>query len=151
MSAIDDDHGRGGFTLIELLVVVLVIALLTALAQPNLQRALLKARATAAVADLQVVRVAVLNYQGNNHAYPADEGRGVVPAGLDAYLPDNFSMQREYYTIDYDNWSAQEQGFVGLTIITTDALLGQEMVHILGPNTWSDGAQKFTWVIEWTK
>lgn len=140
-----------GFTLVEMAVVILIIAFLAAMAMPNLQRALLKARATAAVGDLDVIRVAVLNYHADHNAYPADVNRGIVPAGLASYLPGNFSMKRSSYTMDYDNWSAQAQGFVGLTIITTDKDLGQEMVHMLGDNTWSNNAQKFSWVIEWTK
>lgn len=142
---------RRGFTLVELVVVVLVIALLAALAQPNLQKAIIKARAAEAVSTLQVVRVAVLNYHGDHHVYPADVSRGQVPKGLAPYMPTGFSLTQKYYTVDYDNWSAQSQGFVGLTIITTDALIGNEMVNMLRPNAWSNGSNKFTWVIEWTK
>lgn len=140
---------RRGFTLIELLVVVTVLGLLSTIALPNLQRALLKARATDAVSDLHVIRVAVMGYVGDNHTWPADVSRGNIPSGLADYLPDGFSFGNEHYTIDYDNWMAKSNGFVGLTVITTEVLMGQEMVNILGPNTWTDGASKFTWVIEW--
>lgn len=142
---------RKGFTLVELVVVVLVIALLAALAQPNLQKAIIKARAAEAVSTLQVVRVAVLNYHGDHHTYPKDVGRGQIPAGLAAYMPTGFSLTQKYYTVDYDNWSTKSQGFVGLTVITKDALIGNEMVDMLRPNAWSNGSDKFTWVIEWTK
>jgi len=135
---------------VELLVVVLIVAVLAAVAAPNLQRAIVKARAAEAISDLQVVRVAILNYHANHHVYPADVNRGQVPEGLGAYLPDGFSLTQKYYTMDYDNWSQTAEGFVGLTVITTDAVLGAEMVWMLRPNAWSNGSNKFTWVVEWT-
>lgn len=141
---------REGFTLVELAVVVLIVALLAVIATPNFQRALLKARAAEAVSELHVIRVAVLNYVGDRHTYPPDRNRGQIPPGLAEYLPANFSFVRPGYTIDYDEWSGS-RGFVGLTIITQDRLLGQAMVDMLGTNTWSDGNQKFTWVVEWTR
>lgn len=140
---------RRGFTLIELAVVVLVIALLAALAQPNLHRALTKARAVEAISDLEVLRVAVLNYHATAMVFPADVNRGLVPSVLLPYVPSGFSMVQERYTVDYDNWSTQPEGFVGLTVITTDSVLGNEMVRMLQPNAWSNGSNKFTWVIEW--
>lgn len=142
---------RGGFTLAELAVVVLVVSFLAAMAAPNLQRAIVKARAAEAVSDLQVVRVAVLNYHANNHTYPRDVNRGQVPPGLASYLPAGFRLTQKHWTVDYDNWSAAAQGFVGLTVITKDRLVGQEMVRMLRPNAWSNGGDKFTWVIEWTR
>lgn len=142
--------GRRGFTLVELVVVVAVIAFLAAIAAPNLQRAIVKARAAEAVSDLQVVRVAVLNYHADLHTYPKDATRGKVPTGLANYLPQGFSLTQKYWTVDYDNWSAQAQGFVGLTVITKDKGVGQEMVRMLRPNAWTNGSDKFTWVVEWT-
>lgn len=142
---------RGGFTLTELVVVVAVVALLAAVAMPKLQRAIVKARAAEAVSDLQVVRVAVLNYHADRLAYPKDANRGKVPAGLASYLPTRFSLTQKHYTVDYDNWSNQAQGFVGLTVITKDRAVGQEMIRMLRPNAWSNGSDKFTWVVEWTK
>ena len=144
-------RSRGGFTLAELMVVVAVVAFLTAIALPNLQRAIVKARAAEAVGDLQVVRVAVLNYHADHHTYPGDVNRGMIPSGLGEYLPNGFSLTQKYWTVDYDNWSRQAQGFVGLTVITTDKVVGQEMVRMLRPNAWTNGSDKFTWVIEWTK
>ncbi len=140
---------RRGFTLVELAVVVLIIALLAAIAMPNLQRAILKARAAEAVSELQVIRVGVLNYLGDYHAYPADKNRGQIPNGLADYLPANFTFVRPLYTIDYDEWSGS-QGFVGLTIITKDKVFGAAMVDLLGANAWTNGNDKFTWVIDWT-
>lgn len=142
---------RAGVTLAELVVVVAVIAFLAAIAAPNLQRAIVKARAAEAVSDLQVVRVAVLNYHADRSTYPKDVSRGRIPSGLAEYLPQGFSLTQKYWTVDYDNWSAASQGFVGLTVITKDKLVGDEMVRMLRPNAWTNGSDKFTWVIEWTR
>ena len=143
--------GRGGFTLVELLVVVVIAGLLAGLARPSLQRALLKARAAEAVSQLDVVDVAVRTYQADHHGWPPDRNRGIVPPGLSEYLPDGFTFTPGPFTIDYDNWSTQSPGFIGLTIITTDAELGQAMLELLGGgSTWTDGATKFTWVLEWS-
>lgn len=139
---------RGGFTLVELAVVVLVVALLASIALPNFQRAIVKARATEAIAELQVIRVAVMGYLGDHHEYPPDRNRGTVPPGLAAYLPENYSFRQEYYTIDFDQWGPT-RGFVGLTVITPDTILGAAMIDILGAGTWSNGKDKFTWVIDW--
>ena len=142
---------RAGFTLVELLVVALIISILGALVQPNLRRALVKARAAEAVGTLDAIRVAVLNYQADSHTWPRDVNRGRIPPGLGAYLPDGFTFRPEHFTIDYDNWSGRgRRSFVGLSVITEDEEVGREMVSLLGANAWTNGRDRFTWVIQWT-
>lgn len=142
--------GRAGFTLIEVLIVALIISILAALVQPRVQRILLKARAAEAVSSLDAVKVGVLNYQANHHTWPPDVNRGIIPAGLAQYLPSGFSFTPENYTIDYDNWAGTSgQSFIGLSIITDEPELGQEMVALLGTNAWTNGTDRFTWVIQW--
>lgn len=144
-------RGRDGFTLVELLVVVVIVGLLAGLAQPRFDRVLLKARAAQAVSELKVIDVAVRQYQAQHHQWPPDKNRGIIPPGLDEFLPEGTTFQTEHYVIDYDMWDDQPQGLVGLTIITTNEELGQAMLELLGErNTWTNGKDKFTWVMEWT-
>ena len=79
--------GRHGFTLVELLVTVSIVGILAGLAIPNMRNMTFRARATSVVADLQVLSVAVLSYNGNAHAWPAEvasalwQQRGLLAVG----------------------------------------------------------------------
>ncbi len=117
-----------GFSLIELVMVVTIISLLAALAQPQLKRVLLRAQAAAAVAELNVVKTAVQQYEGDNLQYPAEAGQGVIPPGLEDYLPAGFSFTYDDYVMDYDNFMGSGGAFrLGLTITPNDPTLGEAM------------------------
>ena len=138
--------GREGVTLIELLVVMLIVSILAAIAQPQLTRVIFKARAADAISDMQVVRVAVYNYQADQQAWPSDVARGIVPPGLDVYLPGGFDLEKDDYTLDYDNWGGSPF-MIGVTLITSDSILGRTALEMLGSPKWNSG-EKYTWVIE---
>lgn len=145
-----DRRNRRGFTLVELVVVVMVIGILAAIAIPNTRNALMRARAAEAVGDLQVLRVAVFQYVGDKHQWPPDAGVGVVPAGMAEYLPDGWTMAKERYEMNYDNWSqGGSEDFIAVTVEVYDTNFGNYVVDMLGPNAWTNGTFKFTWVIEW--
>lgn len=94
---------RGGFSLIELLMAVSIVGILAGLAIPNLTSMTYRARATEVAADLEVVRVATVSFNGDAHTWPADAAAGVVPPELVDYLPSGFSFQGNGYEIKYEN------------------------------------------------
>ena len=141
---------RRGFTLVEVTVVALILSILVALAVPNVRMALLKARAVDVAADLDVMRVAVLSYLAENNEWPPDAPVGVVPSGLDVYLPEGFDFAKDNYTLNYDNWTTHSPYFIAVTAETSeDPELGAAVVDFLGSNAWTNGTFKFTWIIEW--
>ena len=94
---------RGGFSLIELLMAVSIVGILAGLAIPNLQNMTYRARATSVAADLEVVRVATVNYNGDAHTWPATAGLGTVPTELNGYLPEGFSFVGDGYQLQFSN------------------------------------------------
>ena len=137
---------RKGVTLIELLVVVLIVSILAAIAQPQLTQVIVKARAADAISDLQVVRLAIYNYQADQQAWPVDASQGVVPSGLDAYLPGGFDFVKDDYTLDFENWGGTPFA-VGVALVTSDTDLGITALEMMASPKWSSG-DKYIWVIE---
>ncbi|MCD6539821.1 MAG: prepilin-type N-terminal cleavage/methylation domain-containing protein [Candidatus Omnitrophica bacterium] len=64
---------KKGFTLVEIMIVVAIIALLAAIAIPNLLRARLNANDAAAKADLQALVTALESYAAANGVYPTSQ------------------------------------------------------------------------------
>jgi general secretion pathway protein G len=73
------NRGRVGFTFIELLVVVTIVGLLSSIAVPKYRAMKQRAQATNVLGDLQVVRVAVLNYYADYQQFPVEAGPGTAP------------------------------------------------------------------------
>ena len=137
---------RRGATLMELLVVMLIVSILGAIVQPQLRAVIVKARATDAISNMRVIRVAAYDYQADYQAWPSEVGSGVVPTGLDAYLPEGFDLVQDEYTLDYDFWGGSPF-LLGVTLVTSDSILGLTALEMLASPKWSSG-NKYTWVIE---
>ena len=134
------DAKRGGFTLIELLVAASIVGILAGLAIPNLRTMIYRARAAEVAADMEVIRVATLNYNADAFAWPAEAALGTVPAALSTYVPDGFAFTGNGYTLDFENWSLPgglpgDPGTttrIGVSVAADDDELGNAIAEFLG-------------------
>ena len=91
---------QNAFTLVEIMIVVVIIALLAAIAIPNLLRAKNQAQEAAAQANLKLMASALENYAAINSAYPTTTSAlmGVTPPYLSV---DYFTGTHSGYTYSH--------------------------------------------------
>ena len=136
-------NARAGFTLVEVAMVLAIVSILARIALPNVQEAITRARATAAVGDVEVVRTAAAAFYARSNQWPGEAPAGVVPEGLDADLPDGFTFDRGTYQLDWERWTLPEvpggsssNTLLGVSISTEDELLGNAVAALMGPRGW---------------
>jgi prepilin-type N-terminal cleavage/methylation domain-containing protein len=148
--------GRAGFTLVELLVTVSIVGILAGLAIPNMRNMTFRARATSVAADIEVLRVATLNYNANAHAWPGEAAPGVIPAELTGYLPEGFSFSGNGYQLDFENLpvplglpgSPDVRLLIGASVTAPDDRLSNGIVELLGGSVIFSVGNTHTVVIE---
>lgn len=150
------DARRGGFSLIELLMAVSIVGILAGLAIPNMRNMTFRARATTVAADLEVLRVAALNYNGDQHSWPAERPTGVVPPELNTFLPQGFSFDGNGYQLDYENipfplglpGDPTTTQLIGASVTATDDRLSNAIAEILGGSIIASVGNTHTVVID---
>jgi prepilin-type N-terminal cleavage/methylation domain-containing protein len=152
-------HRRGGFTLVEIAIVLAIVSILVRLAIPEVDEALTRARAAAAVGDVEVVRTAAAAYYARSNQWPEEAPAGIVPTGLEQDLPEGFSFDRGDYTLDWDRWTlpgevpdsgaaAAPKTLLGISIATDDELLGNAVAGLMGPRGWYTLGNSATFLVE---
>lgn len=85
---------RGGFTLVEIMIVVAIIALLAAIAVPNVLRGRTSANEAAAIGNLRALNSSLQMYQSVNATFPTSAGwvASMYPGGgVPSYGPNSFN------------------------------------------------------------
>jgi prepilin-type N-terminal cleavage/methylation domain-containing protein len=79
------------FTLVEIMVVVVIIGILAALGLPALQRIHERSTASRLANDFRQFEAAFQRYTLENGQWPPPAAAGVIPPGMNGFLPESFS------------------------------------------------------------
>jgi len=113
---------KRGFTLVEIMIVVAIIALLAAIAIPNLMRARLQANESAAQAALKTVATAEITWRSANADYATLVELGAaVPPYIDSVLA---AGQKNGYGFTTPAITAGEDAFVCNAVPTNPSVSG---------------------------
>lgn len=134
---------------------VSIVGILAGLAIPNLQSMTYRARAAEVDGDLQVVRTATVQFNGDQFTWPAEVGSGVVPPELDGYLPEGFSFQGNGYELDYERLTGiflpndpSTTQLIGIAVTADTDELSNAIVELLGGSILYSSGRKHTVAID---
>ena len=128
---------RKGFTLVEIMIVVAIIALLAAIAIPNLLRARLNANDSASKATLQALATAMESYAAANGVYPSSIGNltNATPPYLNEDLT-NGTFHGYNISCSQNNSSGYNCSAVPVTCNVT----GSKNWTVSTGNVWAEGS-----------
>ena len=149
-------RSRGGFTLVEAVTVAALVSILARIALPNVQESITRARAAAAVVDVEVVRTAAAAYFARSNEWPAEAPAGVVPSEIEQDLPEGFTFERGTYELDWERWAlphglpngAGPEVLLGISIATEDEMLGNAVAALMGDRGWYSLGHTATFLIQ---
>jgi len=116
-----------GFTLVEIMIVVAIIALLAAIAIPNILRGRTSANEAAAIGNIRALVTSMEMYRSVNNRYPQDENwnngaTGMYPAGAPAFGPPSFGTAAIGATLVADTIQGFNYTYATVPAGCTDAL-----------------------------
>ena len=144
---------RSGFTIIELLMTMTIVGLLSAVAVPKFTEMKRRATATQLLGDFGVMRHAAMTFYVDSGYFPRETPTGSLPANLDTYLPAGFSMTKDEWTMDYENWTlttgmrTATGVAIGISFVVPDTKLGLTAMRLVGNVPAYTTGSKYTFII----
>ena len=104
---------KKGFTLIELLVVVLIIGILSAVALPQYQKAVLKSRLSTVMSNVRTIGNSLELYRLANGTYPEDDDANVSVSVLDIEIGGCSGATGGVFNCAKETYDYEDTGLVG--------------------------------------
>ena len=140
------NHNKKGFTLIELLVVVLIIGILAAIAMPQYQKAVEKARAAEMITFVGNAKKAVATYLLQNGGLPSSQVDLLTTGVADLDLTNGFTCSDNMcYSKYYRYWVTCDQDYCEIEAQRRDNAGSHSKGHIntTDGKTWTDETWAF--------
>jgi hypothetical protein len=123
--------GRTRVILLELACLVVIAASVVALGIPKAAEIRRRGAAARVLDDVEVMRNAVYQFYSDSAYFPQQLPSGLMPEGLEPYLPRNFSMRRAWGVIEYRHWpvavrdsTTPAPSVIGVSLVARDPRVG---------------------------